>query len=122
MTQALNFRRRVLAALLAMAAAAAPALAAPASAPAAEPIRLALIEGLSGPFANAGEAVHRNLLWAGERVNARGGVRLPGGNRPLQLQRFDSKGSAEEALGQLRQAGDQGVGFVLQGNSSAVAA
>lgn len=122
MTQALNFRRRVLAALVAIAAAAAPALAAPASAPAAEPIRLALIEGLSGPFANAGEAVHRNLLWAVERVNARGGVRLPGGNRPLQLQRFDSKGSAEEALGQLRQAGDQGIGFVLQGNSSAVAA
>src|SRR5574343_575938 len=122
MTQALNFRRRVLAALVAIAAAAAPALAAPASAPAAEPIRLALIEGLSGPFANAGEAVHRNLLWAVERVNARGGVRLPGGNRPLQLQRFDSKGSAEEALGHLRQAGDQGIGFVLQGNSSAVAA
>ena len=34
------------------------------------PVRLALIEGLSGPFANAGEAVFRNLLWAVERVNA----------------------------------------------------
>ncbi len=31
---------------------------------AAEPVRLALIEGLSGPFANAGEAVARNLGWA----------------------------------------------------------
>ena len=30
-----------------------------------DPIRLAMIEGLSGPFANAGEAVWRNLLWAG---------------------------------------------------------
>ena len=36
----------------------------------AEPIRLALIEGLSGPFGNAGEAVFRNLLWATERINA----------------------------------------------------
>ena len=34
------------------------------------PIRLAMIEGLSGPFANTGEAVFRNLFWAIERVNA----------------------------------------------------
>jgi len=53
-----------------------------------EPIRLAVIEGLSGPFANAGEAVFRNLVWAVERVNARGGVALPTGNRPLELVRF----------------------------------
>lgn len=92
-----------------------------AQAPAA-PLRLALIEGLSGPFANAGEAVFRNLQWAVERVNARGGVALPGGRRPLALVRFDSKGQAEEALALLRSAIDQRIGFVLQGNSSAVAA
>ena len=86
-----------------------------------EPIKLALVEGLSGPFANAGEAVFRNLLWAVEGVNARGGVKLPGGARPLELQRFDSKGSAEEALAVLRSALDGGAAFVLQGNSSAVA-
>jgi branched-chain amino acid transport system substrate-binding protein len=96
-------------------------LAAPAQ-PAAEPIRLALIEGLSGPFANAGEAVFRNLLWAVERVNARGGVPLPGGARPLALLRFDSKGQTEEALSLLKSALDQRIGFVLQGNSSATAA
>ena len=89
---------------------------------AAEPIRLALIEGLSGPFANAGEAVFRNLLWATERINARGGVKLPGGARPLALVRFDSKGNAEEALNLLRAATDQGIGFVLQGNGSGAAA
>jgi len=88
-----------------------------------QPIRLALIEGLSGPFANAGEAVFRNLLWAVERINARGGVKLPGvGARPLALVRFDSKGNTEEALNLLRSAVDQGIGFVLQGNSSAAAA
>jgi branched-chain amino acid transport system substrate-binding protein len=87
-----------------------------------EPIRIALIEGLSGPFANAGEAVYRNLLWAVERVNARGGVPLAGGARELALLRFDSKGNAEEALGQLRAATEQGISFVLQGNGSAVAA
>jgi branched-chain amino acid transport system substrate-binding protein len=89
---------------------------------AAEPIRLALIEGLSGPFANAGEAVFRNLLWATERINQRGGVRLPGGARPLALVRFDSKGTAEEALSLFKGAMDQRFGFVLQGNGSGVAA
>jgi branched-chain amino acid transport system substrate-binding protein len=87
-----------------------------------EPIRLALIEGLSGPFANAGEAVARNLQWAIERVNARGGVKLPEGARPLALVRMDSKGNTEEALGLLRSAADQNISVLMQGNSSATAA
>ncbi|MBU0588729.1 MAG: branched-chain amino acid ABC transporter substrate-binding protein [Gammaproteobacteria bacterium] len=89
------------------------------------PIRIAMIEGLSGPFANTGEAVFRNLYWAIERVNARGGVKLPaaeGGSRPLLLERYDSKGQNEEALSTLRSAIDDGVQFVMQGNSSATAA
>ena len=90
--------------------------------PTAEPIRLALIEGLSGPFTNAGEAVFRNLLLATERINKRGGVRVAGVTRPLALVRMDSKGNAEDALGLLRGALDQRIGIVLQGNSSATAA
>lgn len=86
------------------------------------PIRLALIESMSGPFANAGEAVYRNLLWAVERVNQRGGVKLAGGARMLQLDRYDSKGLNEEALSALRSAIDDGSRIVLQGNSSAMAA
>ena len=94
----------------------------PAGDAAREPIRLALIEGLSGPFGNAGEAVFRNLQWGVERVNARGGVRLPGGARPLALVRLDSKGNTEEALAMLRSALDRRIAVVLQGNSSATAA
>lgn len=86
------------------------------------PIRVALIESLSGSFANTGEAVFRNIVWAMERVNARGGVPLPGGAKPLQLARYDSKGTNEEALSALRAAIDDGAHFVLQGNSSATAA
>lgn len=86
------------------------------------PIRLAMIEGLSGPFANTGEAVFRNLFWAVERVNARGGVKLPGGPRLLALERFDSKGQNEEALSALRSAIDGGIQVVFQGNNSATAA
>jgi branched-chain amino acid transport system substrate-binding protein len=89
---------------------------------AAQPVRIAMIEGLSGNFGNAGDAVHRNLLLAVERINARGGVRLQGGARPLELLRFDSKGNNEEALAMLRSALDQQVAFVMQGNSSSTAA
>ncbi|MDM0109492.1 ABC transporter substrate-binding protein, partial [Variovorax sp. J22R24] len=98
------------------------ALAAPGLAQSAGPIRLALVESMSGPFANTGEAVFRNILWAVERVNARGGVKLPGGARFLQLDRYDSKGQNEEALSALRAAMDDGARIVLQGNSSATAA
>jgi len=86
------------------------------------PIQLALVESLSGPFANTGEAVFRNLLWATERVNQRGGVPLPGGARPLRIDRYDSKGQTEEALSALRSAMDDGAAVVMQGNSSATAA
>lgn len=86
------------------------------------PLRIGLIEGLSGQFANAGEAVQRNLQWAIESVNARGGVRLPNGARRLELALYDSKGGAEDALIMLRSATDDGVRFVAQGNSSAAAA
>ena len=114
---------------LAGAVALAPAAQAQAPAPAAvaqaKPVKLALIESLSGPFANTGEAVYRNIYWAMERVNARGGVQLPassGGPRPLVLERYDSKGQNEEALSALRAAIDDGAQVILQGNSSSTAA
>ncbi|PKO62121.1 MAG: branched-chain amino acid ABC transporter substrate-binding protein [Betaproteobacteria bacterium HGW-Betaproteobacteria-18] len=94
----------------------------------AAPIKIAMIEGLSGPFGNTGEAVFRNLIWALERVNARGGVTLveaPGvvaGKHPLVLARYDSKGQTEEALSALKSAIDDGARFIMQGNSSATAA
>lgn len=90
--------------------------------PAPQPVKIAMIEGLSGGNANGGEAVFRNLVWALERVNQRGGVKLPGGARPLVLERYDSKGQTEEALSLLRAAIDDGARFIVQGNSSAVAA
>ncbi|MCJ0762531.1 branched-chain amino acid ABC transporter substrate-binding protein [Variovorax sp. CYS-02] len=93
-----------------------------AQAPSAPPIRMALIESMSGAFANTGEAVLRNLAWAVERVNQRGGVRTAQGTRLMQLERYDSKGQNEEALSALRAAIDAGAQYVLQGNSSSTAA
>ncbi len=114
-----NQRRRLLKSIAAALLAPAPTWA---QAPQPPAIKLAMIEGLSGGNANGGEAVLRNLVWAVERVNERGGVRLPGGARRLSLERYDSKGQIEEALSALRSAIDDGAQFILQGNSSAVAA
>ena len=86
------------------------------------PVKIAMIEGLSGGNANGGEAVFRNLVWAVERVNERGGVKLADGARRLVLERYDSKGQIEEALSALRSAIDDGARFIVQGNSSAAAA
>ena len=72
--QALVRTASLLAAAAAAAAAPLAAMAQPASAAKSAglaPVKLALIESLSGPFANTGEAVYRNLMWAIERVNAR---------------------------------------------------
>jgi branched-chain amino acid transport system substrate-binding protein len=89
---------------------------------AAPAVRIAMIESLSGPFGNTGEAVFRNLVWATERVNARDGVKLPSGAHALRIERYDSKGQNEEALAALRSAIDDGIRFIAQGNSSATAA
>src|SRR5687767_13164257 len=107
------FRPMLAALLLALAGAAAAAPGAP--------IRIGMVEAMSGAFANAGEAVARNLQFAIENVNARGGVRLPDGRRPLALTVFDSKQGVEEALIELRRLSDQRITFLMQGNSSAVA-
>jgi len=111
-------RRAVLKSLVATACVPAFALAQPAPAV----IKLAMVEGLSGGNANGGEAVYRNLVWAVERVNQRGGVPTRDGRRLLQLDRYDSKGNVEDALSALRSAIDNGARVILQGNSSAVAA
>ena len=88
-------RRAVRACMLALLAMAGGAASAQPGAATGNPIKIALIESLSGSFANTGEAVFRNILWATERVNARGGVKLPGGARPLAVVRYDSKGTNE---------------------------
>ena len=107
------FRPMLAALLLALTGAAAAAPGAP--------IRIGMVEAMSGAFANAGEAVARNLQFAIENVNARGGVRLPDGRHPLALTVFDSKQGVEEALIELRRLSDQRITFLMQGNSSAVA-
>jgi branched-chain amino acid transport system substrate-binding protein len=83
-----------------------------------EPIRIAFIEGLSGPFANIGQIGLRHYQLAAETVNARGGVL---GGRKIEIVPFDTKTSPQEALLVLKQAIDQGIRVIAQGNGSSVA-
>jgi branched-chain amino acid transport system substrate-binding protein len=85
-------------------------------------IQLAVVEGLSGAFANAGASVLRNIQFAADLVNARGGVRIAERRHLLEVLSFDSKGQLDEALLSLKLVTDRRIPFVLQGNSSAIAA
>ena len=80
-------------------------------------VPVAFIDPLSGPFANAGESALRHFRAAFDGINARGTV---GGYR-FEIVALDSKGQVQEALAQLRLVADQGIRFVAQGQSSAVA-
>lgn len=83
-----------------------------ASGGAADTIRLALIEPLSGAFALQGETSLRHIQMAVDEINSEGGVL---GGRKIEIRALDNKGSAQEALIALKQATDQGIRFVMQG-------
>ncbi len=83
-----------------------------------EKIKIAYIEGLSGPFANVGEMGLRHLEFAIDRINARGGVL---GGKKFELVPYDNKTNPQEALLAFRAAVDQGARYVFQGNGSSVA-
>ena len=85
---------------------------------AADTVRIAFIDPLSGPFANIGEMEVRLFQYAIDLVNARGGV---AGGIKLELATFDNKANPQDALLVFKQATDQGIRFITQGNSSAVA-
>ena len=82
---------------------------------AADSVRIAVIDPLSGPFANVGEAMVRYTQLAADTINARGGVL--GGSR-FEIITLDSKSSPQEALLALKAAIDQGVRYINQSNGS----
>jgi branched-chain amino acid transport system substrate-binding protein len=84
----------------------------------AQNIKVAYIDPLSGPFANVGEQGLAEFRFAVERINAAGGVL---GGRKLEVVPFDNKVSPQESLNQLKRVIDQGIQYITQGNSSAVA-
>jgi branched-chain amino acid transport system substrate-binding protein len=83
-------------------------------------VKIAFIDGLSGPMANAGEASLNQFRAAADVfVHQKGGVL---GGQSLQFIPFDNKGSPQETLVALKAATDQGIRIVVQGNGSGAAA
>jgi branched-chain amino acid transport system substrate-binding protein len=87
------------------------------AAQAADNIRIAFIDPLSGPFANIGESELRHFQMVAEMINARGGVL----GRKLEIVPMDNKTSPQDSVLQLKSAIDQGIHYITQGNGSNVA-
>ena len=85
---------------------------------AADSIKVAHIDPQSGPFALQGQSGDRRIQQAIDEINARGGVL---GGAKLELVSLDNKSSPQESLVALKQAIDQGIRYVTQGNGSHVA-
>lgn len=84
---------------------------------AADTIKIAHIDPLSGPFALQGLSSGRHFQAAIDEINAGGGVL--GGTR-LGLVSFDNKSSPQESLVALKQVIDQGIRYIVQGSGSHV--
>lgn len=89
------------------------------SAQAADNIKIAFVDPLSGSMANVGENEGKTLQYLVDQVNAKGGV-LDG--RKLEVVTFDNKLSPQETLIALKQITDQKISYVIGGNGSSVAA
>ena len=83
----------------------------------AEVIKIAFIEVLSGPFANAGKSSLNQLREVVFQLNAKGKSTDP----KFEIVAFDGKGSPQESTTALKAATDQGIRFITQGGGSGVA-
>ena len=88
-----------------------------AAAQAADTIKIAHIDPQSGPFALQGQMGSRHIQMAIDEINARGGVL---GGQKLELVSLDNTSSPQESLVALKQAIDQGIRYITQGNGSHV--
>ena len=103
--------------LAGIAAASALALTSLTAAQANDPIRIAYIEPLSGPFANVGDAGLKHFRFAADRLNAEGGIM----GRDVEIVPMDNSQSPSESAQLVQRSADQGIPFVTQGNGSNVA-
>ncbi len=88
-----------------------------ASAAQAAPVKIGLLETLSGPQASTGQTYRTGVRYGIERLNAAGGWN----GEPLQLVEYDNQGGPAGASDKLKAAIADGVQIVVQGSSSAIA-
>jgi len=82
----------------------------------AAPVKIGLLETLSGPQASSGQAYRAAVRYAIDRINAAGGWN----GEPVQLLEYDNQGGPAGAADKLKAAAADGVQIVVQGASSAI--
>jgi branched-chain amino acid transport system substrate-binding protein len=85
---------------------------------AAETIRIAHIDPMSGPFGLVGESLGHHLDAAAAAINAKGGAL---GGAHFEIMHFDNKSSPQESVQLLKQITDSGIRYLTQGAGSNVA-
>jgi len=81
-------------------------------------IKIAYVDPLSGLQSAVGEHGLKQLQFAIETVNAKGGVL---GGQKLEVVGYDNKGTPQESLVQVQKAIDAGIRYITQGNGSGAA-
>lgn len=82
----------------------------------AAPVKIGLLETLSGPQATTGQAYRAGVRYAVDQMNAAGGWN----GQPVQLVEYDNQGGPGGASDKLKAAIAGGVQIVVQGASSAI--
>jgi len=82
----------------------------------AAPIKLGLIETLSGPQASTGQMFRAAMKYELDRINAAGGWN----GEPIELVEYDNQGGPVGASDRFRAAAAEGVQIIVQGASSAI--
>lgn len=82
----------------------------------AAPVKIGLLETLSGAQASTGQAYRSGVRYAVEKMNAAGGWN----GQPVQLAEYDNQGGPSGASDKLKAAIADGVQIVVQGASSAI--
>ncbi|MFG1240876.1 branched-chain amino acid ABC transporter substrate-binding protein [Xanthobacter sp. DSM 14520] len=106
----MTIRARFLAPIAAM------LLASTAGAASAEPLKVAVIETLSGPQASTGLLFKTAAKYGIDKINAGGGY----GGEPVVLLEYDNQGGPVGAADKVKAAIADGARFIVQGASSAV--
>ncbi len=82
----------------------------------AAPVKIGLLETLSGPQASTGQSFRSGVRYAIDKMNASGGWN----GQPVQLIEYDNQGGPAGASDKLKAAIADGVQIVVQGASSAI--
>lgn len=83
----------------------------------AEPLKIALVEALSGPTAGGGKVYQDATTLSIERLNAAGGFN----GAPIQMMVFDNGGNVSQTSDKVREAIDGGAHVIVQAGASSIA-